>query len=366
MNPLDEHRIQSISTRYVRLNYPRFVAHNSGWGPHGTGTDARIRIIRTDQGAMGWGWSLPYDEEADPFIAQILGRRVSELFSPAIGVIADEARFLDIPLYDLAGVILDQPVYEMLGAWGPRSTPCYDAMIYMDDLWPEENPRGLAVIEENCRHDYDLGYRAFKLKIGRGRRLMDPEAGLRRDVEATKLVHEQFPDCAILVDGNNGFTVETFLRYLEGTNGCPLYWIEEPFQENREDLLRLKQYLDRHMPGALIADGEAGFDRELLFQLAGEGLVNVFLPDILGYGFTEWRRLMPEMIDNKVFASPHAWGDALKTFYVSHLAAGLGNVNTIEGIPCTSDDVDLSQYKLVDGKITPPRLPGFGIGLIGE
>ena len=33
-------------------------------------------------------------------------------------------------------------------------------------------------------------------------------------------------------------------------------------------------------------------------------------------------------------ASPHSWGDAIKTCYSSHLAAAYGNVPTIEGVTC--------------------------------
>jgi len=40
---------------------------------------------------------------------------------------------------------------------------------------------------------------------------MEKEKGLQRDIEVTKLVHSAFPDCDILVDGNNGFTIDEFL-----------------------------------------------------------------------------------------------------------------------------------------------------------
>jgi D-galactarolactone cycloisomerase len=274
--------------------------------------------------------------------------------------------FLDIPLHDLAGVILGVPVYEMLGSKGKRETPCYDGMIYMDDILPEDDPVGIEAVLNNCRHDYELGYRAFKLKIGRGHKWMDSEEGLRRDIAVTRAVCEEFPTAQILVDGNNGFACDGFLRYLEAVADCELYWIEEPFQENRDDLLQLRRFLNERSPKTLIAEGEAGFNRELLFDLAGEKLVDVFLPDIIGLGFTSWRRMMPELIRADVFASPHCWGDPLKTHYVAHLAAGLGNVVTIEGIPATSGEVDLSGYQLRKGNIVPPDTPGFGMQLLAQ
>jgi L-alanine-DL-glutamate epimerase-like enolase superfamily enzyme len=193
---------------------------------------------------------------------------------------------------------------------------------------------------------------------------MPPEDGLRRDIDVTRAIRDQFPEARILVDGNNGFTCATFLEYLDAVVDCGIYWIEEPFQEDREDLSRLREYLDEKSPDTLVADGEAGFDREFLTDLAGEGLVDVFLPDIIGLGFTPWRKMMPDLIERKILASPHCWGDILKTHYVAHLAAGLGNVLTIEGVPGTSADVDVSAYRFSEGIITPPDTPGFGMRLL--
>jgi hypothetical protein len=41
-----------------------------------------------------------------------------------------------------------------------------------------------------------------------------------------------------------------------------------------------------------------------------------------------------------------------------------GNTATIEGVTCTSDDVDFGDYKLVGGKYTPSDAPGFGLKLL--
>jgi L-alanine-DL-glutamate epimerase-like enolase superfamily enzyme len=364
MSKPSDHRIASIAARMIRVDYPRLVGKNAVKGIHGTGTDLQIRIVSTDRGAVGWGWSSPTEADTAETVPRLIGRSIAELFDPAVGVTDDEALFLDIPLHDLAGVILDLPVYQMLGANGERNTPCYDGMIYMDDILPEENPAGIDAVLENCRRDWDLGYRAFKLKIGRGNKWMPPEEGLKRDIGVTRAVRELYPDARILVDGNNGFLRDTFLEYLDAVVDCGICWIEEPFQEDREDLSRLREYLDEKSPDTLVADGEAGFDREFLTELAGEGLVDVFLPDIIGLGFTPWRKMMPDLTERGILASPHCWGDILKTHYVAHLAAGLGNVLTIEGVPGRSRDVDLSGYRFSEGIITPPDSPGFGMRLL--
>jgi L-alanine-DL-glutamate epimerase-like enolase superfamily enzyme len=65
-----------------------------------------------------------------------------------------------------------------------------------------------------------------------------------------------------------------------------------------------------------------------------------------------------------MWASPHSWGNMLKTHYNAHLAAACGNVVTIEGVTCLSDDIDFGDYKIVNGKIQVSEMPGFGMKLL--
>jgi len=356
---LAAHHIRDVRTREISSRYPRTVGRNARRGVHGAGPTTQVRVITTDRGAIGWGISRARD--LDP--ASLIGKSVAALFDPQMGVIAPEAFALDFALHDLAGVILEQPVYEMLGARGPSAVPCYDGAIYMDDILPEDEPRGVDVVLANCRHDYELGYRAFKLKIGRGYKWMDKEEGLQRDVEITRQVREHFPECDILVDANDGYTCPDFLRYLEAVADCGLYWIEEPFRENRKDLIQLREFLARRSPHTLVADGESGYDIRLLLELAREQLLDVLIMDIVGLGFTGWRKWMPHLVGANVRASPHTWGDPLKTLYTCQVAAGLGNVITVEGVPGESDDADWSLYRLQAGSMHVPTEPGFGINL---
>ena len=357
MSELEYHRIAEVEEGRLRSRYPRYVGRNSHLRSHGSGETSSIAVVRTDHGAAGWGL-LRGTLDAR---AGLVARAVSDVFDPAVGVTDERALPLDFALHDLAGVILGQPVCEMLGGRGKRAAPCYDGAIYMDDLDPEGAPRGVGAVLENCTRDYERGYRAFKLKVGRGYRWMEAEAGLRRDIEVTRAVRERFPDCQVLVDANNGYTGEGFLEYMDGVRDCGLFWVEEPFEETREDLTRLRSYLDRCSTRTLIADGELRPDVPFLLELAAERLVDVLLMDIVGLGFTEWRALMPQLREVGVPTSPHAWGVPLKTLYAAQLAAGLGNVVTVEGVPGTADGVDTDGYRLEAGLLRVPDAPGFGI-----
>ncbi len=357
MTDLGAHRIARIEQGDLVSHYPRMIGRNSHLGSHGTGHASRYAVIHTDGGAAGWGLLRgPLDDGS-----ALIGRAVADLFDPTTGVTDAAANVLDIALHDLAGVLLGQPVYRMLGADGATDVPCYSGAIYMDDLDPEEDPDGTDAVLRNCAQDHDAGYRAFKLKIGRGYRWMTPEAGLERDIAVTRLVREAYPDLPILVDGNNGFTGPDFLTYLDAVRDCGLFWVEEPFQEDRADLAALSEQLRHTSPATLIADGELDPDVPFLLDLAREGLLDVLLMDIVSFGMTAWRRLMPELRGLGVMSSPHAWGDPIKSLYTAQLAARLGDDVTVEAVPGTTDGIDTSGYVLRDGRLHVPDLPGFGI-----
>jgi L-alanine-DL-glutamate epimerase-like enolase superfamily enzyme len=361
---LSEHTITSIETTSVKFDYPRLVGRNARLGLHGTGPTYQFRIIKTDQGASGWAESKQSEKEVSQLKKLIMGKRLDEVFDPARGILDLSLKPYDLALHDLAGRILDKPVYKMMGEEGSIFNDCYSGMIYFDDIEPLDNPPGIKKVLSNCQYDYDKGYRQFKIKIGRGNKWMEAEAGLQRDIEVTGAIHEQFPDVTLLVDGNNGFTPDTFIKYLEGIDDVPLMWIEEPFQESREGLEKLKAFLTKHNKDTYIAEGEAGFDKDFLLDLAADKLVDVFIPDIRSYGFTMWRNMMPELKKLGILTSPHAWGSPAKTNYTAHLATGMGNVLTIEGVTGTSKDLELSGYSLVDGKIKTCSKPGFGMDLL--
>jgi len=358
------HTITDLKFTNVKLNYPRQVGKNSQLDVHGWGPTSGIHILYTDKGASGWGMNRGSQQQLVERFGLIKGKPVSELINPLSGALTPDIESFDFSLFDLAGKILNKPVYQLLGKKKPETQLCYSGMIYFDDLEPADNPAGLTKILEECQYDYNYGYRQFKLKIGRGNKWMEKEKGLQRDIEVTKLVRKNFPDCDILVDGNNGFTADEFIKYLEGIEGIRLFWIEEPFHETMEDYITLNTWLKDHNFDTLLADGEARPEEDLLKQLGSQNLLDVFLQDISGLGFTRWIKFMPEIKSMGLLASPHAWGLAIKTNYISHLAGAFGHTATIEGVTSTSEDVDLTDYKLNKGKLIPSSKPGFGMDLL--
>lgn len=363
---LMHHKIAAVEVKRVRLNWPRFVGKNARRDAHGRGQDSEVVILRTDQGATGWGMIRGKAQAVRDIQEWVKGQTLAGLFSPGIGILSEHVVSLDFALHDLAGVVLELPVWRLIGGRKPFSTKIYSGMIYFDDLEPPQKPAGIDRILEECRWDRDYGYRQFKVKIGRGNKWMPAQAGLQRDVEVVRAIARTFPDCEILVDGNDGFTADSIIEFLKGIDGVPLFWIEEPFRETLADWRKLYAWMRDHgYPKTYRADGEASPDYAMLDPLCAEGVVNLRLEDIVGYGFTRWRTLIPKLAKQNLAASPHTWGAGIKTVYVAHLAAALGNTPTIEGVTSSSDDVDFGENKIVQGKFLPSSAPGFGMKLRG-
>src|SRR3990172_11145203 len=83
-------------------------------------------------------------------------------------------------------------------------------------------------------------------------------------------------------------------------------------------------------------------------------------------GFTRWRKITPELVRAGVHASPHLWMWTPRPYCVAHLAAGVGNIDILEGIPGKAAGIDYSAYTMKDGRLQVPPLPGFGLRLESE
>jgi D-galactarolactone cycloisomerase len=360
---LKKHKITKVERVQYEYHWPRHVVKNARKGIHGHYHESEVFKLYTDQGAMGW--ALGSNKIDDQQLHQLEGQLVSELISPEKGMRGDLSPLVDLALHDLMGVILEKPVYKLLGAKGTKNTPIYSGMIYFDELEPKDNPAGLDKILENCQWDIDYGYRQLKVKIGRGGKWYAHDEGLKKDIEVVKLIHKTFPDIELLVDPNNAYTLQDTKDFLKGIGDTPLLWMEEPFHENYEDGKKLRKWMDQNgFKDTLYADGEYKTNHDLCMKMGKEGIMNAYLPDIRSRGFTWWRNLIPQLKEYNMAASPHTWGTMLKTHYVAHLAAACGNVVTIEGVTCISDDIDYGDYKIIDGKIQVSQKPGFGMKIL--
>ncbi len=156
-----DHKIDKCEIVELAFHWPRLVGKNGRLDIHGQNKKVKVLKLYTDQGAMGWGLTF---QKAEDFFPLLQNKKVSELITPGVGIADSLDRSVDIAMHDLMGVILNQPVYKLIGNKGLRVVTVYSGMIYLDELNPGNETKGLDAILENCEWDYKYGCRQLKVK----------------------------------------------------------------------------------------------------------------------------------------------------------------------------------------------------------
>jgi L-alanine-DL-glutamate epimerase-like enolase superfamily enzyme len=338
---------------------PKLAGKNARLDVHGRHTSEQVLRIATDQGIEGVGIGAATPQAA----RRLLGHTLDEYWKPGVGVVSPLGR-ADHALFDLVGKALGVPAWKLLGGRGPEWVPVYDGSIYFNDLLPEGKTRGVARLLEEVRASLAAGHRALKIKVGRGFRWMEREAGFRRDVEVVRALRKLVgKDVKLMVDANNGFDPETTRRWLDAVDD-DLFWIEEPFPEQVEPDLRLKAYLRAKGWKTLLADGESAGDVGHFDDFIKHEALDVLQPDIRAFGLTRQWELSRRIESHPgIRLAPHNWGSFLGLYMQLVLARGVPNVLIAEQDPSTSDLFDTSAFRFKDGRMAVPDLPGCGLVL---
>jgi L-rhamnonate dehydratase len=359
-------RIARIEWGVLEGTRPHPLGKNARLPEHGATVRVPLCRITTTDGAQGIGPSRLSKDLA----YQAVGLPVAALFSPKAGT--QEAWMgLDYPLWDLAGVQAGMAVYQLAGdgaatsSLQPPTVACYDTSLYFDELLPDADgagdARGAEVVAAEAAAGYAAGHRAFKVKVGRGARWMSPAAGLDRDVAVMTAVREAIgPDCVLLADANNGFTLNGAQEFLERTADLGLGWLEEPFHEDEVLLEALRAWVDRGNLRVELADGESATLDEGL-RLAGRGFIDVVQADILAASFSRWRRAGASLDAMGMGSAPHHFGLYLGNYVSGHLAGAISGLRYVEWDEARVPGIEAPGYRFAEGCLTLASTPGFGI-----
>jgi L-alanine-DL-glutamate epimerase-like enolase superfamily enzyme len=339
---------------------PKICGKNSRLDVHGDRARDRMVRIYTTTGLEGLG-NCRVGEAA---LAPLLGRNPFDYFAPTEPAFRSPLGAGTMPLWDLAGKVLQKPVYRLLGGRGARRVPVYDGSIYFADLLPDYASRW----EDRFKEEIDLGirrgHRAFKVKIGRGAKWMPREEGYERDKAVVKLIREHAgPKIVLGVDANNGYDLPRTKRFLSELPDLNLAFIEEMFPEDVELYLDLKDFLRQHKLRTLIADGETQNTLEPFLPFIAARAIDIFEGDINQFGIEGIMREAAWTRPQRLTISPHGWG-SLVGFYMS-LQAGraVANFYRAENDPLDSDILIAEGYTVKDGLASVPEAPGFGLRL---
>ncbi len=358
---LDESwRIQRIEHVQMKGERRRLAGCNARLGVHGK--EVRFPLVRITIGGMtGFGWSRITREQA----AALIGTPVREIFSEEQWI---HDRFLNLqfPLFDWLGKVRNQPVYELLTgglAISPLKVPCYDTSLYFDDLHLSSERDAVRLLQEEAMQGYNEGFRAFKIKVGRGAMHMDLEEGTKRDIAIVNGIREAVgPECKLMIDANNGYNLNLTKRVLTETASSQLSWIEEAFHEDDSLYRNLKEWMREQQLNVLITDGE-GHAAQPIVDWAEQGLIDAIQYDLLDYGIVKWIKLGERLARSGVHAAPHHYGVFYGNFASAQAYPAIPGFMSVEWDEAQIPGIDASGYAIRDGVVTLPSTPGFGLHL---
>lgn len=369
-------RITRIRVSILEGRFHKQVAMNAyDKAPKGATYTHPLLRIETDQGVEGIGAGT-YRMNLDDYVAELqrlIGKNPLELYEMTGGKVVRpsqwfaglhaKAQYLDGPLLDLIGKLTSKPVWALLGDSARDSVQCYDGTLYFADVMRPE--RGVAAVVDEAEEAVRAGFKALKLKLGRGSKWMERAPGDARDIAVIHAVRKAVgPNIIVMGDANNGYEgqFDGLWRMLSETRDDNLHWIEEPFPETVEGYGRLKDKFAEAKISTLIADGEN-------FRHAGEferylhprRLMDVLQLDTRSGGLIANREVarMGEAVG--AVAIPHNWGSQ-----IGHLM-GLQLAKALPGVPWAEDDrsscdvIVPAGYSLGKGMQMVSNEPGLGI-----
>lgn len=222
------------------------------------------------------------------------------------GPLAQAIAGVDIALWDLVARKASQPLWRLLGGASPH------VPVYASGLNPE-GPEKLAVARR------DEGYRAFKLKIG---------FGAERDLANLAALRRTLGDAHLMVDANQGWTLDQALEMAPRLESFGLQWLEEPLRADRP--WREWQLLARatRLP---LAAGENVRGEEQFDAAIGSRALRVLQPDVAKWGgISGCLPVARTILAAGLRYCPHYLGGGIGLLASAHLLAAAGGDGMLE------------------------------------
>ncbi|MGM0606511.1 MAG: mandelate racemase/muconate lactonizing enzyme family protein [Halobacteriota archaeon] len=354
-----------------------------------------IVTIETDVGVTGIGESYPspgvHEVITDYLRPVLVGENpldVERLYhlmreslsgrgsQQGIGTIAISG--VELALWDTAGKVLDQPVYQLLGGKMREEVRVYadchagESMIDAAIEGQQTETYRPEAYAEEARETVEEGYDLIKFDLDvpsgleiqtKSRHLTGPEVEHKRDlVEA--VAEEVGDEAEYAFDLHWNFSVESARRVCEAIAEYEPIWIEDPLPpENTEAMARLAASID--VP---VLTGENRYGRHGFRDLLERGAVDFVAPDVPKTGGIAETKKIGDLADTYYCAlTPHNIGSPVATMAGVHVGASVPNFLALEfharDVPWWEDMVAQSEPLIQDGRISVPDAPGLGIEL---
>lgn len=288
---------------------------------------------------------------------------------------------VEIALWDLAGKLMGQPVYQLLGGKMRESVQVYadchagEAMVSSSREGQEQETYKPEAYAQAARAAVDDGFDTvkFDLDVPSGRTLNrksrhfdDPEIEHKRRI-VQAVTDEIGDDAEVAVDLHWNFSPETAERLCRAIEGYGLAWVEDPLPpENADATTDLGKRVD--VP---ILTGENRYGRHGFRELVEQGGVSFLAPDIPKVGgIAETKKIADAAETHYRTLVPHNIGSPVATVATAHLGAAIPNFYALEyharEVSWWEDLLARNDPLIQDGRIRVPDGPGLGIELDWE
>jgi L-alanine-DL-glutamate epimerase-like enolase superfamily enzyme len=342
-----------------------------------TFTDEFVCFVKvtTDTGAIGWGQTSTYNADitATVFHRQVtpwvLGRDAIDIQALIDRVEEKEHKYpgsyrcralagLDTALWDLHGRIAGKPVVELLGGKPGRLRAYASSM--KRDITPRDEAQRLLALRDA------YGFTAFKWRVA-AECGQDVDEWPGRTEEIVPTVSRALGDgIDKLVDANSGYSPPRAIevgRLLEQEGighfeePCPYWHLEQT--KLVTDALSLD-----------VTGGEQDWDLATWQRMIELRAVDIVQPDVMYMGGLTRTLTVARMAERAGLpVTPHSANLSLVTMCTMHLLGAIPNAGkylelSIEGADYYPWQQELflgDPYRVVDGHVTIPAEPGWGV-----
>ncbi len=287
-------------------------------------THRETTLVRVETGNGVEGWGEAYGPSAaivaaiEKFFApMLLGRdpRDTEslwhfLFARSIdygqkGTMVAAISALDIAFWDIRATAAGMPLYRMLGAFETERIPCYATGFYFtgEELTAPD-------LESEARYLLDHGFKAFKMKVGRG---------IEQDVRAVTILREALgPAMRLMIDANHAYDPVQAISLGRRVERHEIYWFEEPVSPlDIEGYREVKRSLSIPLAG-----GECEYTRFGFEPLLRKRAIDFAQPDLCACGgISEGMKIATLASVHNIHVTPHAWGSSVGQAAALHFYA---------------------------------------------
>ena len=345
---------------------------------------AHLVEVRTDEGITGWGECFgpgnvaianksivenviqPLVIGMDPNDREVIWHRVYNLLRDhgQKGMPLQALSGVDIALWDIAGKVTGQPIYQLIGGKFRDQIPVYG---YGMMLRREGINSLCSRFKEEAHAIKESGFVATKMKVG---------LGLSDDIKLVQAVRngigDQFP---FMVDANHCYTIGDALTVGRVLSELNAYWFEEPVApEDWEGYRELRAKLDVKISG-----GEVEFTRWGWRHLLEKRCIDIAQPEVCAVGgISEYLKVLTLAHTHFIPVVNHVWGSAIAVAVNLQLLAAMpptpGGMHQREPLLEFDTTENLfrdnllkeplniqSQVKNNQGYVSVPTAPGLGI-----